>query len=163
MLTINSHQDHLATVEYLRKTARPAIVIAASGMCSGSRIVNYLKAMLGDPRKDVLFVGYQAAGTPGRAIQNYGPKGGYVHLDGQSIDIKAGVYTLSGYSAHANQKDLINFVKRMHNKPKHIRIVHGDDDAKQKLQRKYQALLPDTEVAIGTAVPASVFRPTERI
>jgi Cft2 family RNA processing exonuclease len=55
-------------------------------MCSGGRIVNYLKAMLGDPRHDVLFCGYQAAGTPGRAIQTYGPKGGYVDLDGQRID-----------------------------------------------------------------------------
>src|SRR5690554_1935526 len=152
VLTINSHQDHLNTVDYLRKTARPAIVIAASGMCSGGRIVNYLKALLGDKRTDVLFVGYQAAGTPGRDIQTYGPKGGYVILDGEKIDMKAGVYTLSGYSAHADQKDLVNFVKRMRHKPKHIRIVHGDEAAKQALQKRYQELLPEAEVLIATMV-----------
>lgn len=149
LLTINSHQDHLKTVEYLGKTGRPAIVIAASGMCSGGRIVNYLKALLDDERTDVLFVGYQAAGTPGRDIQTYGPKGGYVDLDGERIDIKAGVYTLSGYSAHADQKDLINFVKRMRHKPKHIRIVHGEQIAKQELQKRYQQLLPNALVEIG--------------
>lgn len=149
LLTINSHADHLNTVEYLRRTGRPAIVIAASGMCTGSRIQNYLKALLPDPRTDVLFVGYQARGTPGRDIQTYGPRGGYVVLDGQRVDIKAGVYTLSGYSAHADQRDLLNFVRRMRHKPKHIRIVHGDDDAKRELQRQYQEMLPDADVVIG--------------
>ena len=118
-------------------------------MCSGGRIINYLKALLADERTDVLFVGYQAAGTPRRDIQTYGPKGGYVNLDSQKIDINAGVYTLSGYSAHADQKDLINFVKRMRHKPKHIRIVHGEQTAKQELQKKYQELLPNVLVEIG--------------
>ena len=149
VLTINSHADHLNTVEYLRRTGRPAVVIAASGMCTGGRIQNYLQALLPDPRTDVLFVGYQARGTPGRDIQTYGPRGGYVLLDGQRVDIKAGVYTLSGYSAHADQRDLLNFVKRMRHKPKHIRIVHGDDDAKRELQRLYREMLPAAEVVIG--------------
>jgi metallo-beta-lactamase family protein len=93
LTTIDDHATHLRTVDYLARTARPAIVIAASGMCSGGRIVNYLKAMLGDPRHDVLFIGYQASGTPGRDIQKYGPKGGYVELDGQRYPIRAGVHT----------------------------------------------------------------------
>ena len=83
MTTISSHQEHLQTVSYLKKKARPCIVIAGSGMCSGGRIINYLKELLGDSRTDVLFVGYQAEGTPGRAIQTYGPEGGYAVLDGQ--------------------------------------------------------------------------------
>jgi metallo-beta-lactamase family protein len=126
LLTIDDHATHQRTVEYLAKTGRPAIVIAASGMCSGGRIVNYLKAMLGDPRHDVLFVGYQAAGTPGRAIQQYGPRGGYVDLDGQRITIKAGVHTIGGYSAHADQKNLIDFIRRMRVRPKEVRLVHGE-------------------------------------
>jgi metallo-beta-lactamase family protein len=89
--TIPDHATHLKAVEYLARTARPAIVIAASGMCAGGRIVNYLKAMLGDARHDVLFCGYQAAGTPGRDILSFGPKGGYVVLEGQRIDIRAQV------------------------------------------------------------------------
>jgi len=159
LLTIDSHKEHLATVEYLRKTGRPAIVIAASGMCAGGRMQNYLKALLPDERTDVLFVGYQASGTPGRDIQRYAPnisgrESGYVMFGdaggGEKVDIKAKVHTLSGYSAHADQKDLVNFVKRMRHKPKHIRIVHGDEGAKRALQEKYNELLPECDVVIGT-------------
>ena len=149
LITIDDHATHLRTVDYLTRSARPAIVIAASGMCAGGRIVNYLKAMLGDPRHDVLFVGYQAAGTPGWAIQRYGPRGGYVDLDGTRLDIRAGIHTLGGYSAHADQKDLINFVTRMRVKPKKIILVHGDTDAKHALQHALQQRLPQTEVVIG--------------
>ena len=133
LTTIDSHADHENTVAYLAKTARPCVVIAAGGMCSGGRIVNYLKALLGDPRTDVLFVGYQAAGTPGRDIQEYGPKGGYVVLDGQRYPIRARVHTISGYSAHADQKNLVDFVRRMRSKPKEIRLVHGEESAKKAL------------------------------
>ncbi|BBI73377.2 hypothetical protein HAALTHF_29400n [Vreelandella aquamarina] len=66
--------------------------------------MNYLKAMLGDERHQVLFVGYQGAGTLSRAIQQYGPRGGWVEIDNQRYDIKAGVTSISGYSAHADQK-----------------------------------------------------------
>lgn len=140
LLTIDSHQEHLQTVEYLRNTGRPAIVIAASGMCSGGRIMNYLKALIEDPRTDIVFVGYQAAGTPGRDIQTYGPRNGYVMLDGKRYDIQADIFTLSGYSAHADQKDLINFVKRMRHKPARIRLVHGEPHAKQALKQELKKL-----------------------
>lgn len=72
---MDSHKAHLAMVNLLTQTAQPAIVIAGNGMCSSGRIVNYLKAMLGDERHDVLFVGYQAEGTVGRQIQRFGPRG----------------------------------------------------------------------------------------
>lgn len=150
LITVDSHKTHLKLVNYLKSSGRPAIVIAASGMCAGGRIVNYLKELLSDPRTDVLFVGYQAQGTPGRDIQKYGPAGGYVILDGERIDIQAGVYTISGYSAHADQKDLVNFVKRMQHKPKEIRIVHGDKEAKQVLRAELQLLCPQAEIIIPT-------------
>lgn len=140
LYTVNSHQEHEATVAYLAKTDRPAVVIAASGMCAGGRIVNYLKAMLGDAKHQVLFVGYQASGTPGRKIQKYGPSGGYVDLDGQRYTIKAGVDTITGYSAHADQKDLVNFVKRMRYWPKEIRLVHGQEEARQVLKERLENL-----------------------
>ena len=56
--------------------------------------------------------------------------------------------TISGYSAHADQKDLVNFVRRMKKKPTQIRIVHGDDDAKGELQRRFRTLVPGAEVII---------------
>ena len=148
LTTIDDHATHLRTVDYLARTARPAIVIAASGMCSGGRIVNYLKAMLGDPRHDVLFVGYQASGTPGRDIQRYGPKGGYAVLDGQRYPIRAGIHSLGGYSAHADQKDLLNFIGRMRRQPRQVRLVHGDAGAKQALAAAIRQCHPAIEVSI---------------
>jgi len=149
LTTISSHTDHLQNVAMLAKSGKAAVVIAASGMCSGGRIVNYLAAMLGDARHDVLFVGYQAGGTAGQAIQKYGPKGGYVDLDGERITIRAAVHTLGGYSAHADQKDLLNFVARMRRKPRQIRLVHGDAEAKAELRSLLSALYPATEVLIA--------------
>jgi len=148
LTTIESHQDHLNAVSYLKKSARPCIVLAASGMCSGGRIVNYLKALIEDPRTDILFVGYQAQGTAGRTIQKYGPKRGYVELDGKRYQIAAAVHTLSGYSAHADQKNLLNFVRRMRKKPEEIRLVHGDREAKRTLQRVLQETVPEAEVIV---------------
>ena len=133
LITVDSHDEHLRVVEHLAETARPAIVIAGNGMCSGGRIVNYLKAMLGDPRHHVVFVGFQGKGTPGRAIQTHGPHGGYVDLDGQRIDIRASVDSVGGYSAHADQADLVGFVTRMKEWPDEIRLIHGEDQAKQRL------------------------------
>lgn len=85
LITIDSHADHIAVLNHLIQTARPAIVIAGNGMCLGGRIVNYLKAMLHDPRHDVLFVGYQSRGTPGHAIQQYGPRGGLCRLGRRTL------------------------------------------------------------------------------
>jgi metallo-beta-lactamase family protein len=133
LTTVDRHADHLKLVDLLARSSRPAIVIAASGMCSGGRIVNYLKAMLGDARHDVLFCGYQAAGTPGRDIQTHGPRGGWVELDGRRIDIRAGIHTLGGFSAHADQKNLLDFIGRMRKPPRQVRLVHGDDEAKRTL------------------------------
>ncbi len=146
--TIDTHKDHQQTVKYLQKNARPCIVIAASGMCEGGRVVNYLKALLEDSRHDVLFVGYQANDTVGQRIQRYGPTGGYVELDGQRYTIRAGVHTISGYSAHADQKNLINFVKRMCKPPQHIRLVHGEKMAKKELKHSLQGLLPEACISI---------------
>ena len=154
LITINEHSTHMDTVQYLQKNARPAIVISASGMCTSGRIVNYLKALLGDERTDILFTGYQAQGTPGRDIQKHG-KGGYVFFDdsepsGRSkrkkYTINANIHTLSGYSAHADQTNLLNFVKRMRHKPKQIRLIHGDDEARQALQGKFKEAYPEIDV-----------------
>lgn len=136
LYTVDDHAAHERTVDYLVQSARPAVVIAASGMVSGGRVVNYLKRMLSDERHCVLFTGYQASGTPGRNIQRYGPRGGWVMLDGQRIDIRARVETVSGYSAHADQNDLLNFVKRMRQLPKDVRLVHGDATAQAALKEE---------------------------
>jgi len=154
LITIDSHSDHQRIVNHLSQTARPAIVIAGGGMCSGGRIVNYLKAMLGDKRHNVLFVGYQAKGTPGHAIQTYGPKGGYVNLDGERFDIRAGISSIGGYSAHADQNGLVGFVTGMQQWPTEIRVVHGEQKAKQALGARLHASYkqqsrPDVRITTG--------------
>jgi metallo-beta-lactamase family protein len=140
LTVINSHEDHLNAVDYLARSHRPALVLAGSGMCAGGRVVNYLKVMLGDQRNDVLFVGYQAKGTPGRDILNYGPRGGWVELDGERYDIRARVHQVGGYSAHAGQSDLVRFVTGIEPAPSEIRIVHGDSDAKESLKSQFQSV-----------------------
>jgi len=136
---INSHEDHLNAVDYLATSHRPCVVLAGSGMCAGGRVVNYLKAMLADERNDVLFVGYQAKGTPGRDILTYGPRGGWVEFDGKRYDIRARVHQVGGYSAHAGQSDLVRFVRGIESPPTEIRIVHGDAQAKESLKSQFHS------------------------
>ncbi|MDX1722549.1 MAG: MBL fold metallo-hydrolase [Pseudomonas sp.] len=154
LLTIDSHQAHLAMVRHLAATARPAIVIAGNGMCSSGRIVNYLKAMLHDPRHDVLFIGYQAQGTPGRAIQMYGARGGYVDLDGERYKIGSKINTIGGYSAHADQKGLLGFVTRMRHWPSQVRIVHGETSAKHELGERLKALYKQAQRNLELIIPS---------
>jgi metallo-beta-lactamase family protein len=92
----------------------------------------------------VLFVGYQAQGTPGHAIQQYGPRGGHVDLDGECFEIRAKVTSIGGYSAHADQKGLVEFVTGMREWPEEVRVVHGEPQAKQtltaQLRKQYERL-----------------------
>ena len=140
LTVINSHEEHLNAVDYLARSHRPCVVLAGSGMCAGGRIVNYLKAMLGDKRNDVLFVGYQAAGTPGRDILSYGPRGGWVELDRERFDIRARIHQVGGYSAHAGQSDLLRFISGISQSPSEIRIVHGEESAKRIFKKELNKL-----------------------
>lgn len=153
LITIDSHARHLQTVNYLASTGRPAIVIAGGGMCSSGRIVNYLKRMLADQRHNVLFTGYQAKGTPGAVIQKYASSGGFVELEGERCMIHAGVSTLGGYSAHADQKDLLNFVSGMSDWPEEIRLVHGEVSARKALARELLSLYRAQNRVVDVLVP----------
>ena len=133
LYAVENHKDHLRLMEM----PGPAVIIAGSGMCTGGRIIDHLKAGLEDPKNDVFFVGYQASGTPGRDIVKYSQRpGGYVNLDGERIFIRAGIHTLTGYSAHADQNDLIEWVKSMPEKPGKIKLVHGEPEAQQTLKNR---------------------------
>jgi metallo-beta-lactamase family protein len=81
-------------------------------------------------------VGYQAGGSPGRDIQRYGSKpGGYVYLDGEKVEIKARIHVLTGYSAHADQNGLVEWVQAMPQKPAAIKLVHGETKARRALAK----------------------------
>lgn len=156
LTVVDSHQDHLHAVQYLARTRKPFVVLAGSGMCTGGRVVNYLKALLNDARNDILFVGYQAQSTPGRAILEQGPKfgepppevAGQVELDGVWYEVHAQVHQVSGYSAHAGQSDLINFALDCDPPPKEIRLVHGESAAKRALKKRLEGVLAETKVVI---------------
>jgi len=134
LFKINEGEDHRDYVDKLKETKRPAIVIAAGGMCAGGRVVNYLKAFIGNPTTDIVFMGYQAVGTPGRYIQETD----WVKLDGQRYEVRAAVHKLDSYSAHADQADLLKFVTGMQERPKAIRLVHGEEVAKAALTRELE-------------------------
>ncbi len=140
LVEIENGGEHRSMISYLKRSGKPAIVIAGSGMCTGGRVVDYLKEFLGKESTDILFVGYQAEGTLGRAIQSCERGHGTVTLDHVDIEVKARTHTLTGYSAHADQSDLIRFVEGIPIKPKEIRLVHGEPHAKEVLATKLREL-----------------------
>lgn len=140
LIEIDHAGESRGNIEYLKRSGRPAIIIAGSGMCSGGRIMDYLKAFLHQPNTDILFVGYQAVGTTGRAIQECNQGKCSVRIDQREYPVRAKTHTLSGYSAHADQSDLLAYVQGIRNSPKEIRLVHGEESAKQTLKQKLQSL-----------------------
>jgi len=147
LYAVEGHMDHLKLCDMDGQ----AVIIAGSGMCTGGRILKHLKAGITDQKNDIFFVGYQARGTPGRDIMRYSKRpGGYVVLDGEKFDIKARVHALSGYSAHADQKELIAWVASMPEKPGRIKLVHGEARAQKALEKKIGELTADfTTCSVG--------------
>jgi len=117
----------------------PSIIIAGSGMLTGGRMVAHLEKALDDPRNNLVFVGYQAQGTPGRKILEQAKrKDGQVRFNGHPVPVKAGIDVLSGFSAHADQAGLVGFVESMPKKPGAIKLVHGENDAREALKNVLQ-------------------------
>jgi metallo-beta-lactamase family protein len=133
LIEIDDTKDHVKLVETLKKNRKAAIFIAGSGMVTGGRVIDLMMNFVGRETTDILFVGYQAEGTPGRwLVEGHN----YVNLQKRRFDVRAKIHSISGYSAHADQADLIKFVTGMQQKPKNIRLVHGDLRAKEVLKQK---------------------------
>jgi len=122
------------------------LTLGSTLMCSGGRIVDYLEALIVDPRTEILFVGYQAISTIGRKIQKYGPQNGYVQIDNKKYTIAAGVETISGYYAFAGQDNLLRFIKGIRKKPSLIRLVHGEPHVQEALKEKIGTTFPEIAV-----------------
>lgn len=105
--------------------AKPKVIISASGMCDAGRIRHHLKHNLWRKESTVVFAGYQAEGTIGRALVD-GAK--TVRLFGETIDVEAHIETLHDISGHADQNGLLEWAERFEQKPKRYFIVHGNDD-----------------------------------
>ncbi len=102
----------------------PKVIISASGMCEAGRIRHHLKHNLWRPECTILFVGYQAAGTLGRALIE---GAGEVKLFGEEVEVRAEIGQLPGLSGHADKGGLIEWVNAFTKKPERVFIVHGED------------------------------------
>ncbi|WP_456480705.1 MBL fold metallo-hydrolase [Nautilia sp.] len=108
----------------INKIERGAVIIAGSGMCNGGRILHHLKHRIWNPRNSVLFVGYQAKGTLGREIID-GAK--FIKIFHEEIIVKSKIHTINGFSAHADQKELIEWMNEFE-KLDRIFLIHGEYD-----------------------------------
>ncbi len=119
----------------LNESQESSIIISASGMCEVGRIKHHLKHHLWEPNSTILFVGYQAPGTLGRKIVE-GAK--TVKIFGEEIAVNARIEYIEGYSGHADQEWLMNFVYSFTTPPKHIFLVHGEPEGQRVLKEKLE-------------------------
>ena len=117
----------------LNESNEPAIIISASGMCDVGRIKHHLKHNLWNPNSTILFVGYQAPETLGRKIVDGAEK---VKIFGEEIAINSRIEYIEGYSGHAEQEWLLNFIYSFFTKPKQIFLVHGEEEGQEVLKDK---------------------------
>jgi len=110
----------------INKKSNGNIVIAGSGMCTGGRILHHLRHNLWRENAGVLFVGYQAVGTLGRRIVDGARR---VHLLGEEVAVAAKIWTLNGFSSHADRPILLDWIRKT--SPAHLVLVHGEDGALQ--------------------------------
>jgi metallo-beta-lactamase family protein len=114
----------------LNKIKKEAIIISSSGMCEGGRVRHHLKHNLWRRECSIVFVGYQAEGTLGRQIVDNAK---VVEVLGENIIVRASIHTLGGFSAHADQRELLDWISQFRNRPE-IFIVHGEEQSSLALQ-----------------------------
>jgi metallo-beta-lactamase family protein len=128
----------------LNNTRYPMVIISASGMATGGRVVHHLERCLPDHRNTILFVGFQAAGTRGKLIQAGQP----VKMHGQLVNIRARIETLEHLSGHADYGEILGWLRKFHTPPGKTFLVHGEPKAAGSLRQKIdQELEWDVSVA----------------
>jgi metallo-beta-lactamase family protein len=148
MFTVTSRfEDTLATIE----NKQPKVVVAASGMVTGGRVLSYFERYIGLPETTVIIVGYQAEGTRGRKLLE-GARD--IKIYGQYYRVWAKILQIEGLSAHGDQKDLLNWLSALEAKPTKIFLVHGEnqpaDEMRIRIAERYgfEAAVP----LMGTSI-----------
>jgi metallo-beta-lactamase family protein len=150
-ITIN--QDYKGTEKILRSKGSQ-IILAASGMLTGGRVLEYLKHYVTDTRNSILMIGFQAEGTRGRALLNETHE---IKIHGQYYPIRAHVKEIGGLSAHADQGELIRWLKEFSITPQHIFLVHGEPSAQETLRVKIKDELNTKAIILKQAQKMFLF------
>jgi len=153
-VTINEHYEQ--TKKIIRKRGSK-IILAASGMLTGGRVLEYLKHYLPDNRNMILLIGFQAEGTRGRSLQN---KVMEIKIHGNYYPVKAAVKEIEGLSAHADQRELLNWLKQFEiNRPR-VFLVHGEPGAADAFRVKVKDELALDVLIMQPDVPVLLFEVT---
>jgi len=140
--TLRCHETHFVqSVEDSKRIndlGKPAIIIAASGMAAGGRVVHHLANRLPDKRNTVLFVGFQAEGTRGRALLDGAKE---LKIYGAFVPVKAEVVSISGLSAHGDQRDLMRWLSGFRHAPRQVFLVHGEEEGLNGLSKQIRERL----------------------
>jgi metallo-beta-lactamase family protein len=131
---VSSPKESQAVVE----SGEPAIVISASGMATGGRVLHHLAHCLPDPRHTVLFVGFQAAGTRGRALVD-GAKAVKIH--GAMVPVAARIVQIHSMSAHADSAEILQWLQTFDRPPARTYLVHGEHVAQEALEQRIEGTL----------------------
>ncbi|QIB27009.1 MBL fold metallo-hydrolase RNA specificity domain-containing protein [Caloranaerobacter azorensis] len=123
---VNDQKESMRLNEY----NYPKVIISASGMCTAGRIRHHLKHNLWKKENSVIFVGYQAEGTLGRMLKDGVKK---VKILGEEISVLAEIYSIEGFSGHADQKGLMDWLKGFKKFPEKVFVVHGEEQSAKKL------------------------------
>jgi len=126
---ISSYKD---TIDMIYNE-KPKVIIAASGMITGGRVLSYLERYIVDEKNTVLMVGYQAEGTRGRKLLEGAKE---IKFYVKYYPVNANVMLVEGLSAHGDQKDLINWLSELENKPQKVFLIHGENSAADELRIK---------------------------
>jgi metallo-beta-lactamase family protein len=129
---LNVHETHMTqSVEESKKindVKTPCVIISASGMCTGGRILHHLAQRLPDARNAVILAGYQADGTLGRYLLSGGKD---AHIHGQHVPVRAEIQEVSQFSAHADRTELVRWLSGFTSPPKQLFLTHGEPAAAQ--------------------------------
>ncbi len=120
------YTETAAESKAINETPGPMIIISASGMADAGRVLHHLKHNLWRKDSSVIFAGYQAEGSLGRLLTSGAKK---VRIMGEEITVAAKIYNMTGFSAHADKNQMMDFYKGMENKPHAFFVVHGEYDA----------------------------------